>query len=221
MTTNRLIGSDPIDYLHSHRKDEELKTRLKNKLLGKWSQIGESNGKKQVKRPFNSRSRNAYAVVKASHCITCPTVQKMDQVGNIEGSPEQRSSEKKQRGPSRAKELAQEAQTSKALDHPLDQLVFLPFPTAGTMGIKASEVMKPDKPEPTQERVGSPPDSTLSYQTESVIKSMNILENGVKHTFENCMKYKPKKYAHLIDKIMNKFPQDAPVFGKPAVLINP
>ena len=35
---------------------------------------------------------------------------------------------------------------------------------------------------------------------------MNILEDGIKHTLENCVKYKPKQYKNVIDKLINKFP---------------
>ena len=43
----------------------------------------------------------------------------------------------------------------------------------------------------------------------------------MKLSFEYKLKTSPAKYKELIDKMEHRFPQDAPVFGKPNVIINP
>ena len=52
-------------------------------------------------------------------------------------------------------------------------------------------------------------------------QAINTLSAGIKKDFDYLIKYNPSKYKSIIDQISNKFPQDAPIFGKPNILINP
>ena len=94
----------------STRKKDIEKTRLKNKILDRWAKMNTVNtrikdgnlanafnsklmerGKNSNLIPFNSRSRNAYTVIKNGSYFTCPTLQKIDVVGNSDKSGDQKA----------------------------------------------------------------------------------------------------------------------------------
>ena len=63
----------------------------------------------------------------------------------------------------------------------------------------------------------------LSTSTKKAAKEqeMKKLSDNILKDFQKMLDINPRQYAKVMDQIPHKFPQDAPIFGKPNVLINP
>ncbi len=53
-----------------------------------------------------------------------------------------------------------------------------------------------------------------------MLAAVKVLNEGIRKKFEEQIRFKPSKHQQIFDSFSSKFPQDAPMFGKPNVLVN-
>ena len=58
-------------------------------------------------------------------------------------------------------------------------------------------------------------------RSQSNLERLNTSESGKIRNFRKELEKNPSRYEKIIDYLPHKFPQDAMVFGKPNIIVNP